>query len=163
LSGSRFHLSGAMGCQIPALLQHDIVDQVLSYCAPPPASTDVIRKHPSILTVPRESAWFATATRTCTSWVEPALRNFYRTMDLRIGQKNVSSLLVRRISPIGPRVRTLRICIRGRCTSEAVPDDLLDLFPNLVSLVIDPVVSGTSMELGTLSCAVLLSLTNLTL
>jgi hypothetical protein len=69
--------------QIPVLLQHDIVDHVLSYCAALPLAYDAAEGVGSTrILVPRESAWLTTAALTCKSWLEPALRHLYRTINL---------------------------------------------------------------------------------
>jgi hypothetical protein len=95
---------------------------VLEHCAAPPSGV-VYEKgsHP----VPLERAWFATAARTRKTWLEPALRQLYRTINLDSwanGQCFVVSPDI--VARIGDRVRTLNIDQYSN-----LPDDTSALAP----------------------------------
>jgi hypothetical protein len=99
-----------------ALLQYDIIYEVLSHCVGPydanPLAIHLVpipcrgrfKRFP--LRVPIEAAWFATGARTCKAWLDPALRYLYRTLFLRRVQ--VPTDIIERI---GHRVRNLCIAI----------------------------------------------------
>jgi hypothetical protein len=93
----------------PALLQHDILLQVLLSCVPDPSDAisstapglSVTSSKP--LRVPGGVSWLASAARTCKAWLEPALHYLYRILYLH--QIRIPTPLER----VAPRVRTLVI------------------------------------------------------
>jgi hypothetical protein len=104
-----------------ALLQYDIVDQVLSHCVPPVCAHEMNPPGLDVQTpvglVPKESVWLATAALTCKAWYEPALRHLYVTVHVATdGQNGIHGIhgirvplgLFRRI---GSMVRTLTVTI----------------------------------------------------
>jgi hypothetical protein len=116
------------------LLQHDIMDQVLSYCDVPYywgyRSRD---ERPSVgLRVGRDAAWLATAMRTCKAWLEPSLRHLYRTVYIYAVQ--VDADICKRI---GHRVRTLVIQLEEEPPVEQEPDVDFNHFTRLSTLTIN--------------------------
>jgi hypothetical protein len=101
-----------------ALRQHDIVNQVLWYCAAPcdANSLTMLDTFPPTNTpfVPHESAWLATAARTCKAWLEPALRHLYHTIYLRTtGRAKIQAAPLDRFHHIGHLVRSLVISVHA--------------------------------------------------
>jgi hypothetical protein len=122
------------------LLQHDIANQVLSYCVAPPCDDETLRSRSDRSHVPSGSAWLAKAARTCKAWLEPALRYLYRTLTLNLGYSPSDSIICRvpldLLERVGPRVRTLVIDISTR-----LPDNRQNPFrhfTNLATLIVDP-------------------------
>jgi hypothetical protein len=129
-----------------ALLQHDIVDQVLSYCSAKfdanpfalndigymPASDWAEPEEQFPTQVPSEAAWLATAARTCKAWLEPALRHLYRTIYLCRVRVPTDT-----IERIGHRVRTLVININPSNSEESEePNVPFNHFTDLTTLFV---------------------------
>jgi hypothetical protein len=111
------------------LLQYDILDQVLSYCVPPPCTYEALRLDAADYfspIVPKESVWLAGAARTCQAWLEPALRHLCLVIHLNIAVKCPSSnvfhaLPLDVLQRIGHRVRSLVLTVEMNKRVPRVP------------------------------------------
>jgi hypothetical protein len=124
-----------MSRSTPVMLQHDIVDQVLSYFAwnaVNPLEIPLRADRDTVVTVPPpgEVYWLSAAALVCKAWVEPALRHLCRTICV-YGVRVPRTVLER----MGHRIRSLCLVIDGG--SEFLePDIPFNCLTRLTTLVI---------------------------
>jgi hypothetical protein len=88
------------------LLQHNIVELVLAYCESDIPSS--LRYTISNRIVPNGSLWFAAVAQTCKTWLDPALRRLYHTVNLDARYERGGLMLsVDIVARIGHWIRTL--------------------------------------------------------
>jgi hypothetical protein len=122
---------------LPVLLQHDIVDHVLSYCAAPYAENPLAMLDDGFHWgfIPRQSRWFATAAQTCKTWLHPALRHLYRTVHLcTSGPNSILDVPFDRFERAGHLVRTLLITV-ANADEIQLRQNYFKLFTNLTTLM----------------------------